>query len=107
MSVTNEQIDAAVIEVGKVDYLDLWAVERLLQARFGADLDDDATGVALRAVERLLGDGVLRAGDLVPPGEFEPWTQQGELAIREVRERAARVEGALNVGDVGWFELVE
>lgn len=107
MSVTSDQIDAAAIEVGEVDYLDLWAVARLLAARFGDELGDDVTAVALRAVERLLDGGVLRAGDLVPPGEFEPWTDQGEVATREVRVRAARLEGPLNVGDVGWFELVE
>ena len=106
MSATNEQIDAAILDVGRVDYLDLWSVTRLLSARFGTDTGDDVGGVALRAVERLLEAGILRAGELIPPGEFEPWPEQGEVAIREVRERAARIEGPLNVGDVGWFEVV-
>jgi hypothetical protein len=109
MSVTEEQIDEAVIDVGRVDYLDLWAITRLLTARFGdeLELDRDACTVALDSVERLLRSDVLRAGNLDPPGEFAPWPEQGEVAIREVRERAARLHGALNVGDVGWFELVE
>lgn len=106
MSVASREIDNAVVNVAEIDYLDLWAVARLLEARFADELGADAIEVALDSVERLVTDGVLRAGDLVPPGEFEAWPEQGGVAIRVIRERADALQTALNVGDVGWFELV-
>jgi hypothetical protein len=67
MSVTDDQIDRAVLSLAEVDYLDLWATTRLLLAEFGDQLDDDPTAAALAAVERLIASDSLRAGDMVPP----------------------------------------
>lgn len=107
MRVEKLQIDAVLVDLAGVDYLDLWAVARVLDREFGAALDDDPEEVALEAIERLVRDGTLRAGDLVPPGEFEPWDRDAEESIRVIRQRAARREGAVGVGEVGWFSLAE
>jgi hypothetical protein len=106
MSVTSRKIDHAVLKLAEVDYLDLWAIARLLVAEFGEELEDDPTALAVEAAERLLAAGSLRAGDLVSPGEFEAWQADTATAIRAIRKRLADLHRPLNVGDVGWFELV-
>jgi hypothetical protein len=107
MSVTNAQVDEAIVDMAGVDYLDLWSIARMLECEFGDALGGDARDIALGAVERLLRAGTLRAGELVPPGEFEPWCDDAEDSIRVVRERAAGLGRAPSVGEIGWFELVD
>jgi hypothetical protein len=105
--VAREQVDDAILDLAQIDYLDLWAITRLLVAEFGPDLGGDPTDVALGAVERLLARGSLRAGDLVPPGEFEPWSENPSQAIGLIRKRAADLKHPLTVGEVAWFALVD
>ncbi len=107
MSVANAQIDEAIVDMAGVDYLDLWSIARMLEGEFGDALDGDAKDIALDAVERLLRAGTLRAGELVPPGEFEPWRDDAEHSIRVIRERVTDLGRKPDVGEIGWFELVD
>ena len=107
MSITNRKIDEAIVDLASVDYVDLWAIARVLDAEFGDALAADPVDVALDAVERLLRHGKLRAGDLVPPGEFEPWEEGVDGSIDVVRKRASGLGRMPQAGEVGWFELVD
>lgn len=107
MSVANAEIDAAIIDMAEVDYLDLWSIARMLEAEFGDALGSDPNDIALDAIERLLRAGRLRAGELVPPGEFEPWSDDSERSIHVIRGRAGRLLRKPGVGEIGWFELVD
>ncbi len=105
--IDSEKIDEAVVDLGRVDYLDLWAICRLLEAEFGARAATKSAELALEAVERLLQQGRLRAGDLVPPGEFVPWPHDPATAIGIIRKRFEALDHTLGVGDVAWFEVPE
>ena len=107
MSVTSDQIDLTVLRLAEVDYLDLWAIMRLLIAEFGKEIGHDPTAVAMASVGRLVASGSLEVGDLVPPGEFEPWASGADDSLAVIRRRLAELDRPLNVGDVGWFARVE
>jgi hypothetical protein len=69
-----ERLKAEILRAAEVDYLDVWFIVGLAQELLGVDDLAGATEIAVDALKKLLTSGALRAGDLVPPGEFVPWT---------------------------------
>jgi hypothetical protein len=108
MSATSERrrIDDAIVRAGEVDYLDVWFIAGLAADVAGTADRNEAAIFALEAIHRLLQSGMLRAGELTPPGEFIPWSEQDPAHVyRQVRHRWEALNRPLAVGDVAWFRV--
>ena len=108
-----------VLVMASDDYLDLWNVHSMINGTPGES--EVARGKTLSVIEELIGDGFLRAGDLlassesvtvgsenttVPLAEFQAWTDQNAASVRQRIENTwANLSRPLNVGDVVWFEI--
>lgn len=102
-----DRLESAILDAGKVDYLDVWFISRLAQQEFRALDRGELRNLVLAALEHLLRSEQLRAGDLVSPGEFVPWTLAPEESYDRVRTQITALHRDLKVGDVAWFEVPE
>lgn len=103
----SEKIDDAILRAGAVDYLDLWFVSSLVQDVLGEAEEPSVISTTLETVDRLLQRRWMRAGELRPPGEFEPWPLTPSEAVERIGRELQALERPLSVGDVVWFEIPE
>ena len=106
-AVSEREIDDAILNAGSVDYLDFWFLTHVVDEVLDLTDTPRAEEAALAAVARLLQAGRLRAGDLVPPGEFRPWQLDAAGALERIRRELEALDHPLGVGDVAWFEVPE
>ena len=100
-----DRLEAAIVDAGAVDYLDFWFITRLAQSEIGPRPQEEIREVALQAIHHLLSSGALRAGDLEPPGEFVPWSEDPAKSFDRIQARVRGLDRDLQVGDVAWFEV--
>ncbi len=99
-------IDDAVIAAAANDYLDVWSITWLAETVVGDLPPTDLNNVALEAIRRLVGAGRLRAGHLVPPGEFVACPEGQEAALRKIAAALEDLDRRPDVAEIAYFELV-
>jgi hypothetical protein len=92
--------------LGQTDYLDLWIITRNARRLLGDEDDEVIRRVVLDVLEELLTNGELVAGELFPPGEFDPWPVDPSEAVARIRSGWDGLERPIQVGDVAWFRVI-
>lgn len=104
---TPDVLEDEILAVGTVDYLDVWFITTIARRLHPSAHDGEVRRIVARAVERLLRSGRIRAGDLYPPGEFDPWPFETDEAIHRIHHELAHAAEPLAPGDIAWFEILE
>jgi hypothetical protein len=102
-----KSIDAEILAVGSVDYLDVWFIAGTVKRLVPAADEDEVRELCLDALERLMESGRVEAGDLHPPGEFSPWPFDVNEAMERIKTEWEELDRPLQPGDIAWFEVVE
>jgi len=102
-----EQIEREILDLGSIDYLDVWFISRAVRRLGLATGHEEVRELCLAALARLLRSGRLEAGDLIPPGEFARWQVPYADAIDRVRKEWEALDRPLQPGDIAWLQVPE
>lgn len=105
LAADSEILRSAILRAGREDYLDLWFISRLARHELGDRPQEEINEIIFATIDDLLGAGLVAAGDLVPPGEFDPWQVTADKASERIRSRFTTLQRALQVGDVVWLKV--
>jgi len=98
-------IEEWILDDASSDYLDFWIIWVIVTRVIPGLVEAEIRSTALDSIVRLLEHERLRAGELVPPGEFVAWPIPTAEAIRRIRVRVSSLQGPPQPGDVAYFEL--
>ena len=102
---THAELTENIRALGQTDYLDVWIITRNARRLLRNEDEKVIKRVVLEVLQELLMKGELAAGELFPPGEFDPWPVEASEAMARIRARWDNLERPIQVGDVAWFRL--
>ncbi len=91
------------VEAGASSDIGLWWIaDDIRQLRPGAS-EEEIRHEALRALQPLLSQGLLRAIRLLPGGDYQPWGGSVDEQLARIDSEWARLGRPPDIGDIVWF----